>query len=44
MGCPEKDELGELKTLVKEFVPYAQKRMGFSTTPRVLFRIDSENC
>jgi hypothetical protein len=43
MPCGEKDELGELKALIKEFVPYAQERMGFSTAPRVLFRRDSGN-
>ena len=33
----------ELKGLVKEFIPYAQEKMGFTKKPRVLFRRDSEN-
>tara|TARA_R110002020_G_scaffold37239_1_gene112427 strand:+ start:23765 stop:24259 length:495 start_codon:yes stop_codon:yes gene_type:complete len=40
MSCPDHSEL---KTLIKDFVPYAQKRMGFTKKPRVLFRRDSEN-
>jgi len=33
----------ELKKLIKDFLPYAKKRMGFSKKPRVLFRRDKEN-
>ena len=33
----------ELKKLIKDFLPYAQKRMGFSKKPRILFRRDKQN-
>tara|TARA_R100001163_G_C5027106_1_gene168345 strand:+ start:259 stop:753 length:495 start_codon:yes stop_codon:yes gene_type:complete len=33
----------DLKKLVKDFLPYAQKRMGFTKKPRVLFRRDKDN-
>jgi len=33
----------ELKKLIKDFLPYAQKRMGFTKKPRILFRRDKQN-
>ena len=36
-------EHDDLKKLIKDFLPYAQKRMGFTKKPRVLFRRDKEN-
>ena len=32
-----------LKTLIKQFMPYAQEKMGFKRPPKLFLRQDSEN-
>ena len=35
--------MNELKTLIKQFIPFAQEKMGFDRPPRLFLRQDSQN-
>ena len=37
-------DLTQLEKLAREFLPYAQKRMGFNKPPTINFASDKENC